>query len=257
VDLHLEDKVFIVTGGAKGIGAAIVRLLTDEGAIVSFVDKDLHAGKILEQQNPNNVFFIHSGLESAACEKAVADVMKRFGRIDGLINNAGVNDGIGLEQGSPEKFRHSLLSNAEHYFSMAHFCLPYLKISCGAIVNIGSKTAFTGQGSTSGYAGAKGAILAFTREWAAELLRYNIRVNAVIPAEVWTPMYEAWIKSFHDADKKLQKTIDRIPLGRRMTKPEEIADTVVFLLSDRASHITGQWVHVDGGYTHLDRALPS
>ena len=102
---------------------------------------------------------------------------------------------------------------------------------------------------------AKAAQLGLTREWAAALLPDGIRVNAVIPAEVMTPLYRSWIATFDDPQAKLDQITARIPLGKRMTTDREIADTVVFLLSDRASHTTGQWVFVDGGYTHLDRAL--
>jgi L-fucose dehydrogenase len=138
---------------------------------------------------------------------------------------------------------------------MAHFCLPHLKTTRGAIVNISSKTALTGQGNTSGYCAAKGAQLALTREWAASLLEDGIRVNAVLPAEVMTPLYRSWLDTFDDPQAKLANIVQKIPLGRRMTRAEEIADMAVFLLSDRASHITGQWLVVDGGYVHLDRAL--
>jgi L-fucose dehydrogenase len=138
---------------------------------------------------------------------------------------------------------------------MVHFALPYLKESKGSIVNIGSKTSITGQGNTSGYVAAKGAVLSLTREWAVELLPYHIRVNAVIPAEVATPLYDAWLKGFSDPQEKLRQVSKKIPFENRLTKPEEIADTVVFLLSDRSSHTTGQWIFVDGGYTHLDRSI--
>jgi len=124
------------------------------------------------------------------------------------------------------------------------------------VVNVASKTAVTGQGGTSGYASAKGAILALTREWAVELLPYGIRVNAVLPAEVMTPLYEQWLASFPDPEKKLKNILSKIPLGNRMTTPEEIAAAVLFLLSSRAAgHVTGQHLYVDGGYVHLDRAL--
>jgi NAD(P)-dependent dehydrogenase (short-subunit alcohol dehydrogenase family) len=138
---------------------------------------------------------------------------------------------------------------------MAHFALPYLKETHGCIVNISSKTAITGQGGTSGYASSKGAILALTREWAAELLGYGIRANAVIPAEVMTPLYRQWLDTFPDPERKFQSVLAKIPLEKRMTSPDEIAAMVVFLLSSRAAHITGQHVFVDGGYVHLDRAL--
>jgi NAD(P)-dependent dehydrogenase (short-subunit alcohol dehydrogenase family) len=181
--------------------------------------------------------------------------LRDFGRLDVLVNNAGVNDRVGLEHGSPEKFVESLERNLLHYYNMAHYGVPALKRSHGCIVNIASKTAVTGQGGTSGYVSAKGAILALTREWAVELLPYGIRVNAVVPAEVMTPLYEQWLSTFPNPDEKLREIVAKIPLGKRMTEPEEIAASVLFLISGQASHITGQHLFVDGGYVHLDRAL--
>lgn len=255
MDLHLRDKVIIVTGGARGIGKAIAQGLVDEGAITVVIDKSEETAKTL----PNRSTKIHSfkaDLTSYnACKDAVQDIVDEFGRIDGLVNNAGFNDGIGLEHGSPEKFIQSLTNNAGHYYYMFHYALPYLKESKGSVVNIGSKTSITGQGNTSGYVAAKGAILSLTREWAVELLPYSIRVNAVIPAEVATPLYDTWLKGFADPQEKLRQVSKKIPFENRLTKPEEIANTVLFLLSDRASHTTGQWLFVDGGYTHLDRSI--
>ncbi|MFM8583280.1 MAG: SDR family oxidoreductase, partial [Planctomycetaceae bacterium] len=125
----------------------------------------------------------------------------------------------------------------------------------GAIVNIGSKVAETGQGGTSAYAAANGGRNALTREWAVELLGDEIRVNAVIVAECWTPLYEKWINTLSNPEETLARIEARIPLGKRMTCSEEIANAVAFLLSPRSSHTTGQLLHIDGGYTHLDRAL--
>jgi len=149
----------------------------------------------------------------------------------------------------------SLQNNLSHYYALAHFALPALIKSKGSIVNISSKTGVTGQGNTSGYVAAKSAQLGLTREWAAELLPYEIRVNAVIPAEVMTPLYENWIQTFENPEARLKEITDKIPFGKRMTTSEEIANAVLFLLSDKASHITGQHWFVDGGYTHLDRAI--
>jgi NAD(P)-dependent dehydrogenase (short-subunit alcohol dehydrogenase family) len=175
--------------------------------------------------------------------------------MDGLVNNAGANDGVGLETGSYEAFMASLHRNLIHYYLMAHYALPALKTSRGSIVNIGSKTAETGQGGTSAYAASNGGRNALTREWAVELLPYGIRVNAIIVAECWTPLYERWIETLPDPQQKLQEINARIPLGNRMTTSEEIANTAAFLLSEKSSHTTGQLIHVDGGYVHLDRAL--
>ena len=255
MDLHLKDKVVVITGGAKGIGKSIATLLTQEDAIPVLLDKDEAAGESFVKQFPRSHFISLDLNDAFACKKSVEAVEKKFGRIDGLVNNAGFNDDIGLEKGTPQKFLQSLNTNAGHFYNMAHYCLSELKKSKGSIVNISSKVAITGQGNTSGYAAAKGAILSLTREWAVELLPFSIRVNAVIPAQVITPLYEYWLSTYPDPNKKKKEIEDMIPLGARMTTSDEIANTVVFLLSDRSSHTTGEWVYVDGGYVHLNRVL--
>jgi L-fucose dehydrogenase len=257
MDLKLAGKPIIVTGGASGIGAAISLALAHEGAIPVVLGRSpppAEFERALHAAQPQARFVQLELNDEAACRAAVADTVQALGGIHGLVNNAGKNDNVGLEDGSAA-FSASLASNLTHYFVMAHHCLPHLRASRGAIVNISSKTAVTGQGHTSGYCAAKGAQLALTREWAAALLKDGIRVNAVVPAEVMTPLYREWLQHFDDPQAQLAEITRRIPLGQRMTTAEEIADTVVFLLSPRSSHTTGQWVFVDGGYTHLDRAL--
>ncbi len=259
MDLQLNGKVILVTGGAKGIGAAIVRECGREGATPIIADKDVEAARVLQDElKQAGVIceFVQAELTAPkACAAAVESIVNKFGHLDALVNNAGVNDGIGLEDGNPEEFVKSLERNLVHYYAMAHYALPALKKARGSIVNISSKTAVTGQGGTSGYVASKGAILGLTREWAAELLKYGIRVNAVIPAEVMTPLYQQWLAKHPNPQEKLKRIAERIPLGQRMTTAEEIAATVVFLLSERSGHTTGQHLFVDGGYVHLDRAL--
>jgi len=259
MDLQLQDKIIIVTGGAKGIGEGIVKVLANEGALPVVVGRNetdnLRTVKAVETAGGKGYAVTAELSQPEECEKAVKAVLDKFGRIDGLVNNAGVNDGVNLEHGTYEAFMASLHKNVVHYYLMAHFALPALKKSKGSIVNITSKTAETGQGGTSAYAAANGGRNALTREWAVELLKYSIRVNAVVVAESWTPLYENWIKTLPDPEKKLQEIVSKIPLENRMTTPEEIANAVAFLLSSRSSHTTGQLIHVDGGYVHLDRAL--
>jgi L-fucose dehydrogenase len=259
MNLHLQEKIIIVSGGAKGIGEGIATLLAEEGAIPVIIGRD---------ENDNNKFITSlqaNGYKAGQvvaelsdplqCENAIKQIVANYGRIDGLVNNAGVNDTINLENGNYEGFMSSLHKNVVHYYLLAHHALPYLKIANGSIVNISSKVADTGQGETSGYAAANGARNALTREWAVELLKYGIRVNSVIVAECFTPLYDKWIKTLPNPEEKLAQIKSKIPLGKRFTTKEEIANTVAFLLSNASSHTTGQLVYVDGGYTHLDRTL--
>ena len=259
MDLQLKNKVIIVTGGAKGIGEGIVRVLTAEGAIPVIVGRNETDNlKLMDELKLGGaeIFQVTSELNKPGeSEKAIQAVVEKYGRIDGLVNNAGQNDGVGLEDGSYERFMESLHRNLVHYYLMAHFALPELKKSRGSIVNITSKTAETGQGNTSAYAAANGGRNALTREWAVELLKYGIRVNAIVVAECWTPLYEKWIRTLPDPEEKLKEITSRIPLEKRMTTKEEIANMTAFLLSEKSSHTTAQLIHVDGGYVHLDRAL--
>lgn len=256
MDLQLHDKVALVTGGSKGIGLGIVRSLIAEGAKVANVNRSKTEGIVLEKEYAalgSECLFIQGDLtDMAACKNAVQTTLARFGRIDILVNNAGVNDGAGIDAG-PEAFVESLKRNLIHYYAMVHYAVDALKRSKGCIINIGSKVCETGQGGTSGYAASKGGINGLTREWAVDLAPDGIRVNAVLPAETWTPLYEKCLAAMPNPTAARSEIEHLIPLGHRFTTIEEMADMVVFLASPRSSHTTGQIIYVDGGYTHLDR----
>src|SRR6195952_5624337 len=228
MDLLLKNKVIIVTGGAKGIGEGICKVLAGEGAIPVIVgrraDDNLKVVDAIKAAG-GQAYQVAAELSNPAdCKKAVEGVISEFGRIDGLVNNAGVNDGVGLENGTYEGFMESLHKNVVHYYLMAHHALPQLIKSKGVILNISSKTAETGQGNTSAYAAANGGRNALTREWAVELLKYHIRVNSVVVAESMTPLYESWLKTLAEPEKKLDEIKSKIPLGNRMTTTEELGN---------------------------------
>ena len=251
MDLQLKDKIVIVTGaaGIKGsIGETIVQSLANEGAIPVIVcrnDRGYGYEKELQEKGIDALFVKTDVTETKQIEAAVKII---------VANNVGVNDGAGLDA-SIDDFMWSLKLNLISYFAMTKYCLPYIIKSKGNILNIGSKVALTGQGGTSGYAASKGGVLALTREWAVDLIKEGIRVNALIIAESWTPAYDNWIKTIENGEEKLKAIVNKIPLENRMTTPQEIADSCLFTISNKSSHTTGQYILIDGGYVNLDRSL--
>ena len=255
MELGLNDKVVLITGGARGIGAAAVRAFLNENCNVVFVDRDAESGSELAKSSGPNGRFIEAELNTPeSCRQAVEKTVSFFGGIDVLVNNAGFNDGLGLET-PPEEFMNSVRNNLLHVYAMTHYSLSQLRKSQGCLVNLGSKVSETGQGNTSAYAAAKGAIQALTREWAVALAPDNIRVNCVMPAECHTDQYEQFFQARKNPEATMQAIGNLVPLSHRLTTPEEIAQTIVFLSSDCSSHTTGQHIFVDGGYTHFDRAV--
>jgi L-fucose dehydrogenase len=255
MDLQLKNRIIIISGGAEGIGNEITKVLVAEGAMPVIVGRDeednLHIVDEIIAAGGKALQVVGELTKADECDKAVKEIVQKLGRIDGLVNNAGVNNGVSLRDGDYEMFMASLNKNLIRYYLMAHYALPYLKISKGAIVNIVSKTTEVGQGGTCSYPAGNGGRNALTREWAVELLKYGIRVNAVIVDECSTP----WMQTLPDAEQKLKQITSKIPLANRTAMAEKIANTIAFLLSERSSHTTGQLIHADGGYANFDRAL--
>ena len=253
MDLQLKDKKVVITGGAKGIGAAVVKSFAAEGAIPIILGRNPQEAKDLISEIGTGHSYHVELTELDEIQNTANKISTEIGPIDILINNAGVNDGASIENG-PSTFVHSLEKNLIHPFALLHHFLNDLKSTKGNVINIGSKVAVTGQGGTSGYAASKGGINALTREWALDLAQYEIRVNCVVPAEVMTPLYENWLAKNPEPLKAKEAIESIIPLGQRFTEAEEIADMVVFLASVKSAHTTGQIIYPDGGYTHFDRA---
>ncbi|MEH6656433.1 SDR family oxidoreductase [Leeuwenhoekiella marinoflava] len=260
MNLNLEGKVVLVTGSAGmlgSIGHTVVFALAEEGAIPVLLDRNSRGFEYenqLQEKGIDSTFYQTDLSDTEQIKKSIEKLTEKYGRIDAIINNVGVNDGISLE-GSIADFMYSLKLNLVSFFATVKYALPLLRKSKGSILNVGSKVALTGQGGTSGYAAAKGGVLGLTREWAVDLIRDGIRCNALIIAESYTPAYENWIDTMEHGAEKLQAIQNTIPFETRMTTPQEIADTILFTISDKSSHTTGQFLFVDGGYVHLDRAL--
>lgn len=260
MDLGLKGKVVVISGAAGmvgSIGETILQNLVQEGAIPAIIDRNDRGFSYIEkiQEKGTDALFCKTDVTDPDQIKIAVDtISKKYGKIDVVINNVGVNDGAGLDA-SYEEFMNSLKLNMVSYFLVVKHALPLLKKSKGNILNIGSKVALTGQGGTSGYAAAKGGVLGLTREWAVDLIKYGIRSNAIIIAESWTPAYDTWIKTLENGEEKLKSIVKKIPLENRMTTTQEIADTCLFTISEKSSHTTGQFITVDGGYVHLDRSL--
>jgi L-fucose dehydrogenase len=257
MDLGLSGKVVVVTGGASGIGAAVSEILAEEGAVPAILARSEPDPSFLDRLavlSPKAGWIRADLSRDEEVARAAAEVRARWGRVDALVNNAGANDRVGLEAG-PEAFRASLDQNLLHYYTLLHLLLPDLKAARGAVVNVSSKTAVTGQGGHLGLCRGQGGAAradAGMGGGACALGHPGERGGAgrgddaaLSPAA----RRAARPRSRGGADHGAH------PLGHRMTTAREIAETVVFLLSDRASHTTGQWLFPDGGYTHLDRAL--
>ncbi len=260
MDLGLKGKVVVISGAAGiqgSIGETILQKLADEGAIPAVIDRNARGFGYIEtlQERGIDALFCQTDVtDPDQIKTAVETIAEKYKKIDVVINNVGVNDGAGLDA-SYEEFMNSLKLNMVSYFLVVKHALPLLKKSKGNILNIGSKVGLTGQGGTSGYAAAKGGVLGLTREWAVDLIKDQIRVNAIIIAESWTPAYDNWIKTLENGEEKLKSIVKKIPFENRMTTPEEIANTCLFTVSNLSSHTTGQFITVDGGYVHLDRSL--
>lgn len=258
MDLKIKNKVCIITGGAKGIGYGIAKLWAEEGGIPVIFSRSAlvkeHA-QILQNLCADYGFYQIDLRNCDDIADLVAKVVSRYGGIYALVNNAGANDNLHIEDTPLSGFIQSYENNLFHYYAMTKEVLPFIKKEQGSILNIVSKTGLTGQGRTSAYASAKAAQMGLTREWACAFAKDNVRVNAIAPAEVMTPLYEKWLQNFPNPKEQYQKIAKTIPLGHRFTTIEEIACTAVFTLSPLASHTTGQILHPDGGYVHLDRAL--
>lgn len=240
VEMSLTNKVVLITGAAGGMGQTHTQACLDLGANLVLTD-------VVEPQSlidNDRVTFIKADVSSSQDWNALAKTIEnQFGRLDGLVNNAGILTTHSLEETSEEEFDRVIAINQKGVFLGMHHCLPLLKKSSAAsIVNISSTAGLVGIGECFAYSASKFAVRGMTKAAAIELAKMGIRVNSVHPGDTLTPMIEGL------GDSAAVPDISHIPLGR-FAQPEEISRAVTFLLSGASSYITGTEITVDGGYT--------
>jgi L-fucose dehydrogenase len=250
--MRFLDRVVAVTGGSHGIGVGCVRVFHAQGARVAILDRDAEAGGGLADEltecGPGRVIVCRCDVADAAqFQQAIEQTVQTFGRLDCLINNAGVHPpAMSIDETSLEDLERLMRVNFVSTFAGCKFAAPHLRKSGGTIINMSSMTAVLGQENSAAYAASKGAQLSLTKALALELGRDGIRVNAVLPSNVDTPLMRQWAATLDDPESALQRVAD-LQVGGRMATPEEIGRVCLFLATEDSSFITGQGIVADGG----------
>ena len=241
-----HDKIVLITGAGSGIGEAAARAFAKAGATLVLVDKDKGSLKKLTEElgESRGMARVMNTADPDDCKAVIADAVKRFGRIDVLVNDAGVDHMGAVDDGSLKEWARVMETDLNGYFYMIRFAMPHLRKSKGCVVNVSSVSGLGGDWNHSFYNAAKGAITNFTRALALDEAKNGVRVNAVNPSLVYTAMTRAMKAN----PKLIKKFEERIPMGRG-AEPADIAGPILFLASEAAHFVTGVNLPVDGGLT--------
>lgn len=248
--MKLTDRVAVITGAAKGIGLGCARVFASHGATVVIADIDTEAGAEAAKQLSavGRVVFVACDVtKEADIQRLIDDTVERFGRLDCLVNNAGWHPpATTIEQTEVADFEQLVRLNLTGAFIACKYAVPHLRRTRGNIINISSEVALLGQASSAAYVTTKAALLGLTRALALDLAPEGVRVNAVCPAGVMTPLVKQWAASEYDPAGAIEAVHRWHPMGR-MARAEEIGEVCAFLASDEASFVTGQTICPDGG----------
>lgn len=250
--MRFEGRTVIVTGGSKGIGEGCSRVFCREGALVSILARGAAAGeqlaKELNDNGPGKAIFIQCDVGNhMQLKQAIEETVQKSGRLDCIINNAGQHPpAMGLEETSVEFMEELMRINYISTFAGARYALPHLRKTKGSIVNISSMTAVLGQDKSSAYCATKGAQVSLTKALAKELGPEGIRVNAILPSNIDTPLMRDWAATLDDPESALQR-VSAMQVFGRMGTIEEMGEVALFLASDESSFVTGQAIEAEGG----------
>lgn len=244
------NKIAVVTGGAMGIGGAVAKLLAQRGAKVLIADKSEQEGRRTVREiraaGGEAEFFLADVSDIVQCSNIIAKAISLYGKLDILSNNAGIQK-YGTVETTPENQWHEVMNvNLNSVFYLCKYTMPYLKITKGSVVNMTSVQAFATQRGVAAYTTSKHALIGLTRSMAIDYARHGVRVNCVAPGTVDTPMLKYAASLDPDPESVYETCREMHPLGR-IAQPEEVAEVVAFLASDKASFVTGACYSVDGG----------
>ena len=250
--MRFQDRIVIVTGGAKGIGEGCCRVFCREGGTVAILDLDPVAGERLAGElsstGPGTAVFSECDVaDEHRFRDAIDSIVKRFGRLDALVNNAGVHPpATPIEETTVEDMEHLMRVNYLSTFIGCKYALPHLHKSRGAIVNMSSMTAVLGQHLSTAYCATKAAQVGLTKALAIEAGPHGVRVNAILPSNVDTPLMRDWAATLDDPQSALDR-VSQLQVFGRMASPEEIGRIAIFLATEDSSFLTGQAIEAEGG----------